>query len=268
MNIIELLDKLPYWGVFVFTLVVALLSIEAGFYLGKRRLEQSTREQKIRTGPIVTASLSLLAFMIAIVYSAADSRFNELKHVVLDEANAIGTAFLRADLLPKADRSEVRQLLQDYVNLRVEAMQNGEEERIEQVINRSEEMQKDLWSRAVAIADQQPTPISALFLQSLNELIDVHEKRITVGIHHRLPAGIWAMLYGLAILALTMGGYDSGLSGGRRVIGITLLAAVAFSVVLTFVIALDRSQHRLSTSVDAAMVDVQMDIRRSMQSQP
>jgi hypothetical protein len=76
------------------------------------------------------------------------------------------------------------------------------------------------------------------------------------------------MLYGLAILALTMGGYDSGVSGNLRLIAITLSAAVAFSVVLTFVISLDRSHHRLSTSMQAAMLDVQEDIRRSLQSKP
>ncbi|MDJ0958673.1 MAG: hypothetical protein QNI91_17535, partial [Arenicellales bacterium] len=232
------------------------------------RLGRLTGEERVHTTPLVTACLSLLAFMLAIVYSAVDSRFSELKHVVLDEANAIGTAFLRADLLPNADRVEVRQLLQDYVNLRIEAMQNGEKEQIEQTIDKSEKLQNDLWSKAVTIANQQPTPVSALFLQSLNELIDMHEKRITVGIHHRLPIEIWTMLYGLAILALAMGGYDSGLHGSRRVIAITVTAAVAFSVVLTLVIALDRSHHRLSASIDAPMVDVQEDIRRSIQSQP
>jgi hypothetical protein len=269
MDITALSDKLPVWGIFLFSLMITLLSIEFGFYMGKWRLGRLTGEKKFHTGPVVTACLSLLAFMLAIVFGAVDARFYELKHVVLDEANAIGTAFIRADLLPKTDRAEVRQLLHEYVNLHVEAMQNGTEEQIEQAINRSEELQSDLWSRAIAIADQQPTPISALFVQSLNELIDMHEKRITVSIHHRLSGNIWTMLYGLAILALVMGGYDSGLSGGRRTIAIPLSAAVAFALVLSFVMALDRPSHnRLLTSTQAAMIDVQEDIRRSMQSQP
>jgi uncharacterized membrane protein len=269
MNITELIDKFPTWGIFLFSLMITLASMEFGFYMGKRRLGKMSGERKVHTGPVVTACLSLLAFMLAIVFGAVDSRFNEYKHVVLDEANAIGTAFIRADLLPKSDRAEVRQLLYDYVNLHVEKMQNGAEEQIEQAINRSEELQSDLWSRAVAIAGQQPTPISALFVQSLNELIDMHEKRITVGIHHRLPGDIWTMLYGLAILVLTLGGYEAGLSGSRRIIAITLSAAVAFSVVLALVMALDRpSHHRFSKSTQAAMIGVQEDIRRSMQSQP
>ena len=268
MIVTEFLDKLPIWGIFFVSLVITFLSIEFGFYLGKRRTERLTGEGKIRTGPVVAASLSLLAFMMAMVFGAVYSRFNEVKHVALDEANAIGTAFIRADLLPKAERAEIRQLLQDYVNLRIETVQNVTEEEIEQVIDRSEELQSDLWSRAVTIADQKPTPISALFVQSLNELIDMYAKRATLVIHYRLPGTIWILLYGLAIIAMAMGGYDNGLSSSRRVIGITLSAAAAFSVMLVLVIALDRPHQHLSTATQAAMIDLQEDISRSMQSRP
>jgi len=268
MIITEVLDQLPIWVIFIFSLVLTFQSIEFGFHRGKRRLGRLTGEQKIRAGPIVNASLSLLAFMIAIVFGAVYSRFNELKHVVLDEANAIGTTFLRADLLPKADRAEVQQQLQDYVNLRIDPVQGGAKEKIEKVIDRSEELQSELWSRAITIAGQQPTPISALFVQSLNELIDMHEKRITIGLHYRLPGTIWIFLYGLAVIAMAMGGCENGLSGSRPLIVITLSAAAAFSMMLVLVIALDRPHQHLSLTTHAVMVDVQENIRRSMQSQP
>ncbi len=101
------------------------------------------------------------------------------------------------------------------------------------------------------------------FVQSLNELIDIHEKRITLSLHYRLPGTIWIVLYGLTIVAMAIGGYDIGLSGSRRLIAFTASAAVAFSVVLQLVVALDRPT--LSTVTQAAMFDVQEDIRRSMQ---
>jgi hypothetical protein len=120
----------------------------------------------------------------------------------------------------------------------------------------------------VAFADRHPTPVAALVVQSLNEVIDLHEKRITVGIHYRLPGIIWMTLYGVAFLALAMGGYDGGLSGSRRIITITLSTAVAFSVVLLLVVALDRPHQHLSSTSKTAMLDLQESIRRSMQSQP
>ena len=124
-----------------------------------------------------------------------------------------------------------------------------------------------VWSRAAILADQQPTPVSALFVQSVHEVIDLHQARITVGIHYRLPGIIWSVLFGLAIVALAMGGYASALASGRRLIAIGLSTALAFSVVLLLVVALDRPHQHLSTATQAAMLDLQESIR-SMQSQP
>ena len=203
MNLKELFDALPLWAVFLLSLGVTLLSMQLGFQAGKRRRRRLTGEQKLHTGPVTAASMSLLAFMLAMSFGAAQSRLSELKRVALDEANAIGTAFLRADLLAGSDREEIRQLLHDYVDLRIEAGRSGARDEIEKAIDTSEELQIDLWSRAVAIAVQHPTPLSGLFVQSLNNLINLHEKRITFAIEYRLPGTIWVVLYGLAILAMT-----------------------------------------------------------------
>jgi len=267
MEVTEFMDKIPLWGVFIATLMITFVSIEIGLRMGKRARGKLTREETTHTGPLIAASLSLLAFMLAIVFSVVESRFSELKHVVLDEANAIGTTYLRADLLPKTDRAVVRELLRDYVNLRIEAVQSDSDERIEQAIRRTEQIHSELWSRAVEIAAQEPTPVIALFVQSLNVLIDLHEKRITIAIRYRLPKIIWLVLCGLAIIAMAMGGYDSGFSGGRRIISITTAAAVAFSVVLLMVVALDRPHQHLSTTTQAVMLDLQEHIRNTIESQ-
>ena len=267
MMVTEFLDKLPIWGFLLASLVITFVAIDSGFRLGKRKRERLTGEKKTHLGPVIAASLTLLAFIVAIVFGAVESRFNERKHIALDEANAISTAFLRADLLPKAYRADIRQLLYEYVTLRIEAAQIGTGQQIEQAIDRSEVLQGEMWSRAVTLADQQPTPISALFVQSLNELIDMHQARITLGIHYRLPGTIWIVLYSLAIITMILAGYESGLSGSLHVIAMSLLAAFAFSIVLTLLVALDRPWHHLSTVTQEAMIDVQEDIRRSMQSQ-
>lgn len=265
MNTTELFNLLPLLGVFLACLIVISISIQFGHSLGKWRLGRLAEGEKIDVGPIVTACLSLLAFMLAMVFGSVYSRYNELKHAVLDEANAIGTAYIRADLLPSSDRAEVQDLLLEYTTLRLEAKQSGDSEEIQQAINKSKELQADLWSIAISNAEAQPTPISSLFIQSLNDLIDMHEKRVTIGIHHRLPVDVWIMLFGLAVLAMALGGYHSGLTSSHRVLVIALIAAVAYSVVFTFVVSLDRYHQRVS--MQAPMIDVQEDIRQSMQSQ-
>jgi hypothetical protein len=268
MNIFGILDTLPVWGVFLLSLLITFLSFEFGFFVGRHRRGRLSGEEKILTGPVVAASFSLLAFMLAITFGAVQSRFQEVKHVALDEANAIGTAFLRADMLPEADRAEVRQLLRDYVDLRVEALSADTEEEVVREIEASEKLQGDLWSIATAIADQHPTPISALFVQSLNGLIDMYGKKVTVSFRYRLPGVIWTMLYGLAFLAMAIGGFGIGVSGSRSVVSVTLAAALAFSIVFTLVVALDRPDQHLSTAAQAVMIDLQEDVRRSMQGSP
>jgi hypothetical protein len=268
MNITQILDAVPLWGVFLLSLLVTFLSLEFGLLVGRRRQERLTGEGKVITGPVVAASFSLLAFMLAITYGAVDSRLRELKHVALDEVNAIGTTFLRADLLPEADRAEVRQLLQDYVDLRVEAVSGEREEEVAGAVAASEKLQGVLWSTAAAIAYRNPTPISALFVLSLNELIDAYGKRITVGFRYRLPGVVWVMLYGLAFLAMVMGGYEIGRSGSRRVEVVTLATALAFSVVFALLVAMERPGQYLSTATQEVLIDLQEDIGRSMQGTP
>lgn len=261
------MDNIPLWGILLVSLMITFVSIEIGLLMGKRARGRLTKEETAHTGPLVAASLSLLAFMLAIVFGVVESRFSELKHVVLDEANAISTTYLRADLLPTTDRAVVREQLRNYVNLRIEAVQSDSDEHIKQAIRRSEQLHNELWSIAVEIAAQTPNPMTALFVQSLNDLIDLHEKRITLAIRYRLPKIIWLVLYGLAIIAMAMGGYDSGFAGGRRIIGITMTAEVAFSVVLLMVVTLDRPHQHLSTTTQAAMLDLQEHIRSTMESQ-
>ena len=264
MNVIEYMDRLPLWAIFFASVSIILLSIEIGFRLGKRQRSRLVAREKIQTGPVVAASLGLLAFILAFTFGSVTSRVADRQQLVLDEANAIGTTYLRADLLEPSDRNEIQHILYDYVNLRLEILEDGWFQKIQEGIAKSEEIQSELWSRAVAIAVRNPTPLSSLFLQSLNDLIDLHQERVTVGIHHRMPGIFWIALYGLTVLAMIIGGYDAGLAGGRRSATTLLSVSLAFSVVLILVVALDRPQIELLKVNQAALVDLQHAMQRSL----
>lgn len=193
------------------------------------------------------------------------SRYNERKNLSLEEANAIGTTYLRADLLPDDDRSEVRRILYDYAGLRLEGAQEDSLEKLSQLVSSSENMQEELWIRAVAEAERNPTPVSSLFMQSLNELIDLHQKRLAVSIHHRMPVIFWIVICSMVILTMLVGGYDAGLASKRRSSITTLVVALTFSVVIMLIVVLDRPLQWLASVNQAAMIDLQEDIRRSMQ---
>src|SRR5208337_190367 len=116
------LDLLPIWGVFLATVAVVLLAVEGGFRLGQYRRRRSEQEDRPPVGEMVAATLALLAFMLAFTFGMAASRFEVRRGLVIDEANAIGTTYLRAGLLPEPYREEVRKLLREYVSVRLEAI--------------------------------------------------------------------------------------------------------------------------------------------------
>ena len=267
MALINFMDGLSLWWIFLASVAIILISNEVGFQLGSKRRRLLAAEDKIQTGPVVAASLGLLAFILAFTFGSVASRYDERKQLVLSEANVIGTTYLRIDLLPQTDRTEIRGIVYDYVTMRIDALKSGKRQQIQQGIVRSKELQDELWSRAVAIAAQNPTPVSVLFLQSVNELIDMHQRRVTVGLHLRMPENFWIVLYSLTALAMVIGGYDAGLIGRRRSITTLLAVSLAFSMVLLLVVALDRPLHPFAIVNQAALIDVQQDIHRSLRAE-
>lgn len=237
------LEKVPLWGIFGFTVVMVLLSIWTGAVLGRRRRRQSEQEDESSFSTIIGATLGLLAFMLAFTFGIAAERYQTRKQLLLNEVNAIGTAYLRAGLLLEPHRSEVQNLLREYVDIRAnitrEAPRQRPLEKFKESISRSEILQDQLWSHAVALAAaDRSSEIDALFISSLNEVIDFHNSRITV-IQYHIPTLIWYVLFFITFLSMATVGYQAGLSGqGSVKMGIVL--ALSFSAVIFLIADLDR----------------------------
>jgi hypothetical protein len=210
-------------------------------------------------GAIIAAILGLLAFLLAFTFGMAASRFDTRRELVLDEANAIGTTYLRAALLPEPHRTEIRSLLRDYVDLRVQAAQPGI---TVPDLARSEELQCRLWAQAVIVGEKNPTPITGLFIQSMNDVIDMHAKRVTMGMRNRIPITIWGALYFTTILAMAGVGYHAGLTSMTRTL-VTVALAVTFSGILWLIADLDRPQEGLLKVSQQAMIDLQKSLASS-----
>jgi hypothetical protein len=201
---------------------------------------------------MVGAMLGLLAFMLAFTFGMAASRFDTRKQLVLEEANAIGTTYLRTAMLPDK-REEIRALLRSYVDNRLEAVRS---DRVANEIVKSEEIQGQLWSAATAVALQHPDSIIVgLFVQSLNEVIDLHAKRVTASLRNRIPGTIWLALLTIATLSLAAMGYHSGLVGTVRSLAV-IVVAVTFSAVIALIADLDRPQEGSLTVSQQALIDV------------
>lgn len=191
--------------------------------------------------------LALLAFILAFTFSIASSRYDARKQLVLEEANSIGTAILRTDFLAEAPRTESRKLLKEYVNTRVEAVQDLN--KLPQALADSEVLHDRLWSQATKRSNQtKDSELVSLYIESLNEVIDLHSKRVTVGLRYRTPRSVWFLLYFVTILAMLAVGYEFGLSGEGSFLG-ALLLALMFSAVILMIVDLDRSAKSLLIKV-------------------
>src|SRR5947208_16400021 len=120
------LDALPLWALFIVILLVVLLSVECGYRLGKYRRSRHEQEKEAPLGTMVGAPLGLLAFILAFTFGLAAARFDSRRQVLLDEANAIGTTYLRAGMPPERGE-QIRALLRDYVDARSEERRVGKE---------------------------------------------------------------------------------------------------------------------------------------------
>lgn len=249
-----ILDRFSIGVVFLLTLVVVLLAAEIGFRIGlwlQRRDPASLNGQT--TGVIVGSLLGLMAFVLAFTIGIVIEQHNGRRAMVVTEANAIGTAYLRAGFLAEPDRTTSRDLLREYLEARLAAA--ADPAKLQAVVQRSEEIQVQLWLIVEDNVRQgYDSDIMGLFIESINELIDVHALRLTA-VNLRLPRLFGLLLYAATIMSFLLVGIANSADGKRDSLAI-LLFALALVAVLMIIIDLDRPQDGLLTVSQTAMEDV------------
>lgn len=249
----EPLDWIPLWLFLPLATAIGWLAVEGGYRFGRWRHARVTDEKDAPVAAMVASILGLLAFMLTFTFSLAAVRFEARRQAILEEANAIGTTYLRARLLPEPQKSEIMSLLREYTELRALHMNEPE---LAEVLTRSGELHEQLWKRTVAVADNNPESImTGLFIQSLNQMIDMHSRRILVGLRSRIPFSIWLILFGLAFTGMASVGYQAGLSGTRRSPEMPILT-LAFAAVFFLIIDLDRAHEGFLHISQQTMIDL------------
>lgn len=256
-------SEVHWWVFFVGTIVFFLLMVEGGYWIGRWRRERADPEQKSQTGMVLTALLALLGFFRAISFGIAADRFGQRKALVLQEANDIGTTFLRTDFLPQPQADSSKRLLEEYVGLRVLPVENSD---LEDAIRKSVMIQNKLWREADLAAAAHPRSVPVgLYIDALNDVIDRHEERVTVGLHYRIPPSLIWTLYLVALLSMVVMGLNFGLAGTRNLIASAALV-MAFAAVLLLIVDLDQVRQHLFTVTQSPMTDTQASIKESMSS--
>ena len=251
----ELFDQIPVGLVYFLTVAFALFSSGIGYRFGLWLYKRNPDLKKdSSTGALVGALLGLLAFLLAFSTSYALEQFQRRRALVVADANAIGTAYLRADFLNDAERDEAKELLVEYTDLRLSSNDIAD---LDAILVRTEAIQNRLWEIAVEEGQGDPTSkIIALYGEAINDLIDVHGSRLAVIVGSRLPALMWFMLYGIVFVSFLLIGVASSADGKRNYFTL-ILFALGFAAVLMLITDLDRPQEGLLQVSQNALVDLQ-----------
>lgn len=232
---------------------LVMLSIEGGYRLGRIMHARSDDEKESPVGAIAGSVLGLVAFMLAITFGIVAERYDARKGLVREEANAIRTAWMRSDFLPEPDRGEAVRLLRGYLEARLQAViavQTGAAslDHGGGMLADAERYQKLLWQMAVANARKDMnSDVAALYVESLNELTEIHASRVAVGLQQRIPAPIWIVFGGLTVCGMALVGYQTGIAASKRSWARPFLA-ISFSMVVALIASLDRPDSFLKVS--------------------
>jgi hypothetical protein len=193
--------------VFLLSFFVLWLSerIGASFFKKRWKMEDKTREE---FGVILAATLTLLGLIIGFSFSMAVSRYDQRKNYEEAEANAIGTEYVRADLLPAADAAKVRVLLRNYLDQRLLFYVTRDEQQIRQINARTAQLQTELWSTVVTPAAVQQTPVVALAVSGMNDVLN-SQGYTQAAWWNRIPIAAWALMTLIAVCCNMGFGYGT-----------------------------------------------------------
>ena len=214
--------------VFLLSLVVLWISANLGALLSQR-LRPLKEEEREDFGIVQAAILTLLGLLIGFTFSMAVSRYDQRKNYEEAEANAIGTEYVRADLLPDADAARVRELLRSYLDQRVLFYTTRDERQLERINASTTQLQTELWSTVKAHYAAQPTPILALAVSGMNDVLN-SQGYTQAAWWNRIPVAAWSLTAAIAIGCNLLIGY--GVRRMARFFFLVLPLAVSLSFFL------------------------------------
>ena len=228
-----------------------VLCLEFGFRLGRRFSGNNPESSHEGVGAIDAAVFALLGLLLGFSFAGGTSRLDSKRELIVREANAIGTAYLRSDLLSAADQAGMRQLFRQYLDKRIAVYENlADMQAAERELADSEQLQREIWSRAVSAGKSDASQnVDRLLLPALNEMVDIATER-GIAMHTHLPPLIFVLLICVALLSSLLAGYAMAKRRNRSWLHVLIYAGVV-SITIYAVLDLDSPQFGL-VRLDAA----------------
>jgi hypothetical protein len=241
----------------VMLFIAMVMFNEMGFRVGRFVQSRTDSEVKTLTGSIQASILGLLALLLGFTFSMSMQRYDNRSMALIDEANAIGTAVLRVQLLPEDFRADANKFFREYVGLRIVVSQLDltriEERNIynEKIAN----LQNKLWLLAISATEVDPRPVTTgAFVNSLNDVIDSQGKRKAL-LQMHVPEIVLILLFIVFISSGGIMGYSAGLSG-KRMIAPIILVSILITLIVFIIIDLDRPKRGLIQINQSVMIEL------------
>lgn len=253
-----------HWAVFLtlFLFVAILACLEAGYRIAGAHAKHSAEFTHEGVGVIEAAVFALLGLLLAFSMAGGMSRLDSRRAQIVEEANAVGTAYLRLDLLPSDQQPPMRQLFRQYLDARLRVYADTAQAGRNAALARANALQHEIWSRAVQASQADPSQdIGRLLLPALNQMIDITTTRLVASRIH-LPTLIFALLGCVALLSGLLAGYALAKRRSRSWLHMILYAAIVAATIYT-VVDLDypRTGFIQLNIADQALKDLRDSIR-------
>jgi hypothetical protein len=243
----------------VFLGMVACLEI--GYRIG-RNASRKTESSHVGTGTIEAAIFALLGLLLGFTFANGISHLDQLRELIVREANVIGTAYLRLDLLPVNEQAGMRSLFREYLDARIQLYEklHSIDAAVEE-LNRAAQLQQRIWSKSVAAVSADPSQnVARLLLPALNDMIDVTTSR-TIALRTHLPPLIFLLSISVALLSGLLAGYDMAKRKNRSWLH-GLLYSVVIALTIYTVMDLDNPRFGLIRlkAADSALIQLRNSI--------
>jgi hypothetical protein len=219
---------------FALSFVAMALSARVGAFIFRNRpiREESRKDFDV----IEAATLTLLGLILGFSFSMAIGRYDQRKSYEEAEANAIGTEYLRADLLPVADATKVRALLRSYVDQRILFYTTRDEQERPEVNAQTAKLQSELWAAVLSAAGAQPTPVVALAVAGMNDVLN-SQGYTQAAWWNRIPVAAWGLMVAIAICSNILVG--AGVRDARAESGLLLVLPLVVSIAFLLIADID-----------------------------
>lgn len=231
------------WSVLLLVAFILLVLAEAGYRFGRASRRRDPDAAAGQSGSIQGAVLGLLGLLLGFSFAMAVGRYENRRSLVLEEANSIGTTWLRTDFLNTPHREQMQDLLVRYTRHRIDAAALEDPAALASARREIADFHRELWVTARAAVSHQPTPLHATFITSLNETIDLDASRVAASRNH-VPGAVWLLLMVVSGCGSWASAYGNGAIGPRSAFS-QLVFPLLIGIVITLIADIDRPQKGL-----------------------